>query len=183
MGKFEFKPPRPGPDYYTFAPRFYNWELTPKVAGHDKQVHLLDAYDPNNLPEGTPAWSREFILKGAELGYRFAPSIDNNWHVDGVAHDRVGIFGMLWGSFLNSLPSGNMGNLIVLPGTHHVLAHLFKTKGKCFHYDGQREKPKPLPDLRREGVADGCFYSLLVEAGDVVLAHPWLAHGVGVNLS
>ena len=32
-------------------------------------------------------------------------------------------------------------------------------------------------------MADGRPYELLVEAGDVLLAHPWLAHGIGGNRS
>ena len=76
-----------------------------------------------------------------------------------------------------------MGNLTIFPGTHHVLADILKYQGPYFYYDGKKEKPKPLPNIEREGIADGKPYALLVEAGDILLAHPWLAHGIGVNLS
>ena len=76
-----------------------------------------------------------------------------------------------------------MGNLTVHPGTYHVIADILKKKGPHFHYDGKKEKPKPLPELTREGIADGKCYSVIVEAGDVLLAHPWLAHGIGENRS
>lgn len=75
-----------------------------------------------------------------------------------------------------------MGNLILIPGSHHVVARHLR-KGQFFHYDGKTEKPKPLPSLKAPSICDGNFYSLLVESGDIVLAHPWLAHGVGTNLS
>ena len=34
-----------------------------------------------------------------------------------------------------------------------------------------------------EGIADGKCYSLCVNSGDIVIAHPWLAHGIGTNKS
>lgn len=80
-------------------------------------------------------WSREFIRNAAELGMRFAPSQDDNWHIDEVNFNQVGLFSLLWGSFINSLPKGNMGNLVIRPGTHHVIANLLKEKGKFFHYN------------------------------------------------
>ena len=43
--------------------------------------------------------------------------------------------------------------------------------------------PKPLVDLRCDNITDGEYYALTAEAGDVVIAHPWLAHGIGVNMS
>ena len=92
-------------------------------------------------------------------------------------------FSMLWGSYINSLPKGNMGNLTIKPGTHHVIAEMLREKGSFFHYDGKKEKAKPLPDLKKIGIADGKSYSLLVDAGDIILAHPLLAHGIGGNMS
>ena len=81
-------------------------------------------------------WSKEFIKNGNKLEYNFSPSIDNNWHIDGVAHNKIGIFSLLWGSFINALPKGNMGNLIVIPGSHHVVAKHLRN-GQFFHYDGK----------------------------------------------
>ena len=182
IGPFEFKH-WDGPGYYTFAPRFYCWSQTPKVAESKDQEHLIDPYDVKNLPDNLSDWSKEFLKNGAELGMKFAPSKDDNWHIDGIDYKSVSGFAMLWGSYINSLPRGNMGNLTVRPGTHHVIADLLKKKGPFFHYDGKKEKAKPLPELKREGVADGVFYSVIVEAGDVLLAHPWLAHGIGGNFS
>ena len=69
---------------------------------------------------------------------KFAPSQDDNWHIDGEDEDRTGLFSVLWGSYINALPKGNMGNLTVLPGTHHVIADIMKKKGKIFLYDGKK---------------------------------------------
>ena len=83
-------------------------------------------------------WSKEFLRNGAELGMKFAPTRDKNWHIDGVDYKAVSTFSILWGSYINSLPKGNMGNLTVLPGTHHVIADILKKKGPHFHYDGKK---------------------------------------------
>lgn len=76
--------------------------------------------------------------KSKELGIEFAPTKDNNWHIDGVDYNTVASFSMLWGSYINALPKGNMGNLNIMPGTHHVIANMFKKQGKTFHYDGKK---------------------------------------------
>lgn len=80
-------------------------------------------------------WSKEFLNNAAELGIKLAPVQDKNWHIDGVGYNKVGVFSILWGSYINSLPKGNMGNLIVCPGTHHVIADIFKNKGPYFYFN------------------------------------------------
>jgi ectoine hydroxylase-related dioxygenase (phytanoyl-CoA dioxygenase family) len=114
---------------------------------------------------------------------KLAPTVHNNWHLDGEDYKSISGFSILWGSYINSLPEGEMGNLLVYPGTHHVMADIFRKKGAIFHYDGKVEKPKPKPELRKEGIAEGKGYSLCVESGDIIFAHPWLAHGIGQNNS
>lgn len=149
IGPFTFKHHHPGPGYYTFAPRFYRWNKNPKAAEKDSDVHLIEPFDLKNLPNNMSEWSKEFLFNAAELGITFAPSKDDNWHIDGIDYNAISTFAVLWGSYINSLPKGNMGNLTVMPGTHHVIADLLRTKGKFFHYDGKKEKPKPLPKLNK----------------------------------
>ena len=58
---------------------------------------------------------------------QFAPAPkDKNWHLDGWDYKNVATFSILWGTYINSLPEGNMGNLLVYPGTHHIHANVFK---------------------------------------------------------
>ena len=73
--------------------------------------------------------------KGAELGYQFARSTDDNRHIDDMNFNKVGLFSFLWGSYINALPKGNMGNLTVVPGTHHVIASILKNEGSYFFND------------------------------------------------
>ena len=58
IGEFEFKHHHPGPGYYTFAPRFYQWAQNPKVAEKEKEVQLTDPYDPKKPPESMSEWSK-----------------------------------------------------------------------------------------------------------------------------
>ena len=83
-----------------------------------------------------------------------------------------------------------MGNLLVYPGTHHVVHEILREVGaedsKIWVDVRQGETVLPqekLPSLEREGVADGNAYEIIAKAGDVVIMHPWLAHGIGINIS
>ena len=69
-----------------------------------------------------------------------AKSNDDNWHIDGHNCNSVSTFNILWGVFINPLKEGGMGNLIVYPGTHHIIANVLKTEGPIFCYDGAKEK-------------------------------------------
>lgn len=80
-----------------------------------------------------------------------------------------------------------MGNLIVYPGTHYSIAKILKKTGakKSFWFDARKGESSPdqkqLPSLAKKGIADGEPYEVLGEPGDVVMMHPWLAHGIGLN--
>ena len=37
IGPFKFGHLSPGPGYYTFAPRFYNWDKAPRVAENEAE--------------------------------------------------------------------------------------------------------------------------------------------------
>lgn len=96
-------------------------------------------------------------------------------------------FDLIWGTFLSPLKRGNLGNLIVYPGSHYCISKLLHMKGArdSVWYDSKKgELPLPtLPSLCSAGVADGRPYEVLVKEGDVILMHPFLAHGVGTNVS
>lgn len=184
IGDFEFKH-HPGPGFYTFAPRFYRWASHPTMAKADQSQTVLP-FDVKDLPSNVTSEGREFLLHADAMGIKFAPGTENNWHLDGWDYNLVMMMSCLWGTYINSLPHGNMGNLIVYPGTHHVLAKHLRDKGPDWMYDGKKQKPTPQekwPKLCLPKISDGLAYQLCVEAGDIVLAHPWLAHGIGVNTS
>ena len=48
----------------------------------------------------------------------------------------------------------------------------------------ENKKPKETIEyLKKERVSDGNAYQVLADPGDIVLAHPWLAHGIANNES
>ena len=184
IGDFKFTH-HPGPGFYTFAPRFYRWASHPTVAKASQSQTVLP-FDTNQLPPDITPEGKEFVLHADAVGVKIAPSHDKNWHLDGWDYKSCMMMSCLWGTYINSLPHGNMGNLLVYPGTHHVLAKHLRDKGPDWMYDGKTQKPTPRekwPKLSLPKVSDGLAYQLCVEAGDIVLAHPWLAHGIGLNTS
>ena len=142
IGNFGFKH-FDGPGFFTFAPRFYRWASHPTTV-KASQSQTVCPYDVNNLPALFGDFGTAFLNKAGSLGIKLAPSHDDNWHLDGFDYSTVMGMNMLWGSYITSLPNGNMGNLQVFPGSHHTNAHHFKTKGtKGFVYDGKKTGPHP----------------------------------------
>jgi ectoine hydroxylase-related dioxygenase (phytanoyl-CoA dioxygenase family) len=118
---------------------------------------------------------------------KFAPCEFQNWHIDGWDVMQIAHFDLIWGTFLSPLQRGNLGNLIVYPGSHHCVSQFLREKGarNSVWYDHRKgEQPQsPLPSLHSAGVADGLAYEVLAKEGDVILLHPLLAHGVGTNVT
>ena len=48
---------------------------------------------------------------------------------------RVAHFGLLWGGYINTLGKGNMGNFRIIPGSHHSIASIFRTKGTNYFFE------------------------------------------------
>ena len=207
IGDFNFENHK-GLGAVTFAPRF-KWFSTfpsdstyfkPLFGDFFKNMVLISPYDTKNFPPKDNAWKREMILAASDIGIQLAPHHDSDannehhWHVDGMEHYGLAHFNLIWGAFLSDLPMGNMGNLIVFPGSHHVIHERLRDKGARHRSpDGKEylwhcrllgESPSARKfSLERPGVCDGRSVELIAEAGDVVLMHPFLAHGVGLNVT
>lgn len=183
VGAFEFKH-FSGPGFYTFAPRFHQWAQNPTSVAPRRSVTVAPFDTKGRMPDSD--FGKGFVRRGAALGMRFAASRDDNWHLDGEDYEQTMTFSILWGCYINALPNGGMGNLQVYPGSHHVLANVMRKRGAHWAYNG-KVRPAPTmrerPNLRAPGLCDGKPYQVCVDAGDVVIAHPWLAHGIGTNSS
>ena len=173
---------------FTFAPRFKDWAQNPgPVQAHDDDILVTTSppYDISNLPRNMSPWQQQFLLHASEFGVQLAPCANGNWHVDGWDVMSIASFDIIWGTYLTPLPRSNMGNLIVYPGTHHVIQKLLIDKGAqnsiWFDVRKGQTQSKALPSLELPGIADGKPYEVCVEPGDVVIAHPFLAHGIGHN--
>jgi hypothetical protein len=186
IGPFEFKH-HDGPGYYTFAPRFHKGSRTPTVdrEGEAGLEGTIPPLDPSALPGDMSGFAQRFVGDAAGLGISVAscPPGMANWHLDGQDYNSTMGMNMLWGSYLVDLPRGNMGNLLVYPGSHWHLAQHARDHGASWVYDGKTRGPAAQPSLDAPGVCEQQPFQVCAQAGDVVLAHPWLAHGIGYNLS
>jgi ectoine hydroxylase-related dioxygenase (phytanoyl-CoA dioxygenase family) len=96
-----------------------------------------------------------------------------HWHIDGMDRDVVAPFTLLCGVFLSDTLEDGCGQLTVYPRSHLTLGSLISERGaQVVAATGPRP---PLPGSQP--------LQLKVRAGDVVFAHPLLAHRVGINYS
>jgi ectoine hydroxylase-related dioxygenase (phytanoyl-CoA dioxygenase family) len=99
-------------------------------------------------------------------------------HVDGVPSPHNGVtagaisnFTALVGILLSDLPGGNAGNFTVWPGTHTLYEAYFREHGPESLLNGLPPVAMPEP------------VQITGKAGDIVIVHYMLAHGVTPNIS
>jgi Phytanoyl-CoA dioxygenase (PhyH) len=99
-------------------------------------------------------------------------------HLDGMHYANNGVpantiwnFTALVGIFLSDIPREFMGNLSVWPGTHRLYEEYFREHGPQSLLQGM--PPVTLPEP----------VQITAQAGDAVLCHYQLAHGITINVS
>ena len=99
-------------------------------------------------------------------------------HIDGIATSNNGVtpgeianFTALVGIFLSDVSQNDSGNFTVWPGTHHAYEKHLQTHGVQALVDGAPEIDLPSPE------------SIKARAGDAVICHYQLGHGMVPNLS
>jgi len=103
---------------------------------------------------------------------RLQPHIDGMHSPNnGVPRGTIASFTALVGVFLSDIPHPDMGNFTVWPGSHHVLERYFREHGPQSLLDGF-----PPVDIGRP-------QQITARAGDAVLCHYQLAHGIAGNAS
>ncbi|KAG7402375.1 hypothetical protein PHYBOEH_000083 [Phytophthora boehmeriae] len=141
-----------------------------------KYVEALVGADQVVPPQGA-----QIALRFPELGEPREPQ-GTEWHTDGMRQGRKHPFTLLAGVALSNVPEPLSGNLTVFPGSHLALHTRLTADGKLNGYDDECYKADSvwgdgtLPDL-------GVPVQLLASRGDLVLAHPNLAHRGGLNFS
>lgn len=90
---------------------------------------------------------------------------------NGVAANTIQNFTALIGVFLSTIPHDYMGNLTVWPGTHRLYENHFRQHGPQSLLEGM--PPITLPEPQQ----------ITAQAGDAVLCHYQLAHGIAGNAS
>jgi hypothetical protein len=160
-------------------PRFRARSYCPELQGTPEILHLLTA---------TPLWSVAEALIGTgkikpvssgQIALRFPtmeepsapqPHLDGMYTpTNGVPAGTIANFTALIGIFLSDVPGDLAGNLSVWPGTHHLYARYFQHHGPQSLLEGM-----PRIDLPAER-------QITARAGDAVLCHYQLAHGVAGN--
>jgi hypothetical protein len=98
-------------------------------------------------------------------------------HIDGISTPANGVppgtlyhFTALGGVFLSDVTGPARGNLTVWPGSHAVLADHLRREGPAAVVDRYPDLPLPAPR------------AIEARAGDAILAHYQLAHGIAPNL-
>ncbi|KAG7391319.1 hypothetical protein PHYPSEUDO_005268 [Phytophthora pseudosyringae] len=128
-----------------------------------------------------PPQGAQIALRFPELGESREP-LGTEWHTDGMRQGRLHPFTLLAGIALSNVSEPLCGNLTVFPGSHVSLQSRLTADGKLHGHDDECYKADSvwgdgtLPDL-------GTPVQLLTSRGDLVLAHPNLAHRGGLNFS
>ncbi len=142
------------------------------------------------LLNDSPLWSVAEAAIGAgkikpvnsgQIALRF-PSMDPprepHSHLDGmytptngVREGTIGNFTALVGVMLSDLPQPNAGNLAVWPGTHRIFERYFQEHGPQSLLEGMPRVEMPEPE------------QMTGTAGDAVICHYQVAHGIAGNAS
>jgi hypothetical protein len=124
----------------------------------------------NLVPPGEAQIALRFPTSGAGAG----PAVP---HIDGISSPGNGVppgtlyhFTGLAGVFLSDVPEPDRGNLTVWPGSHRLVERHLRHHGVGAIVDRFPELPLPPPR------------PILAQAGDGILAHYQLAHGIAPNL-
>ena len=126
--------------------------------------------------------TKVYPIGGAQIALRFPTMADPvqpaRPHIDGMYSPNNGVtegtisnFTALVGVLLSDLPEDNAGNFTVWPGTHRKYEKYFREHGPEALLNGMPpiEMPEPI--------------QIKGKAGDVVICHYQLAHGIGPNTS
>ena len=143
----------------------------PKVLTPAQSLAIFSATSPTDTP---PDPTKSSLLSSHLREERLQRG---GWHVDGMGKGKALPFSLLVACFLSDTPEDGAGQFTVFPGSHLYLSELLKSKGVDALYGESGAAARP--DI------PGMFpaVQLRVRAGDVCLAHPLLAHRVGINFS
>jgi len=97
------------------------------------------------------------------------------YHIDGMGENKLCPFSLLCGVALSDQSRPNCGNLHVFPGAH------LNPEVMAYYRDRIQDKEQSEGDPNKPNL--GKSVQVLLEPGDVVIAHQLLAHRAGINTS
>lgn len=162
-------------------PIFRSRSYCPELQGNTAISELLNASPLWELAESAVGVGRIRPVASGQIALRFPsmePASAPHAHIDGmytptngVKKGTIGNFTMLVGVLLSDLPGPDAGNLAVWPGTHRTFETYFREHGPQALLEGMPKVDLPEP------------VQITGRAGDAVLCHYQLAHGIAGNAS
>lgn len=166
---------------------------------YDSKKLSAAEFSPNmtHLCEMVRPYANQLLKREAEIvEAMYSVMLENSggfgggahWHLDGFGRIHSGgswndlpFFQLFIGIFLTELPSGEMGNLMVVDGGHRIISDWFKKTGKAeFDRNLHLDDPTGLVKKCRQ-MSMPLLKPVLVSSGDVVICHSLLPHSVDVN--
>lgn len=162
--------------------KFRSQTYCPELHGTPVITDLFDATPLRALMESAVGVGMLMPTGAGQIALRFPilqdPPPSPIAHIDGVYTPTNGVtkgsisnFTALAAVFLSDLPHEGMGNFTVWPGTHRANEAYFREHGTDILLT--QRPPVELPPARQ----------LCVQAGDAVICHYALLHGLGPNSS
>ncbi len=163
-------------------PRLRAQTYCPEVTRTPAITDLLNRTPALALAESVIGQGMIAPINSGQIALRF-PSMQDppsppRPHLDGMHTPTNGVpkgeirnFTMLLGVMLSDVPGPFAGNLAVWPGSHTIYERYFRERGPQSLLEGMPDVPIPAP------------VQLTGQAGDIVLCHYMLAHGVTPNVS
>jgi len=109
-------------------------------------------------------------------GFATKGRVGRNFHIDAGQNAALDVFNVLQGVALTDVQSDTAGSFHVLPGSHQQFAALFRDQptGAAVHWgEVKLAGQKKFLDQR--------MMVPHVQAGDIIIAHSFLAHGTSAN--
>ena len=118
----------------------------------------------------------DFVQLAATFpGFATKGGVGRNFHVDAGQQPALDVFNVLMGVALTDVESDTAGSLHVLPQSHELFAGLFRAQPEGPVHWGEVKLLGQKKFLSRRMVVPH------VRAGDIIVAHSFLAHGTSAN--
>ena len=122
----------------------------------------------------------DFVQFASTLpGFATKGGVGRHFHVDGGKDAALDVFNILFGVALTDVASDTAGGFHVLPGSHRAFAAAFARQPADTPVDWGKIKL----DTQRHLLPDAPLVVPRLKAGDVLVAHGFLAHGTSANAS
>jgi len=112
-------------------------------------------------------------------GFETRGGIGRNFHIDGGKEPSLAAFNVLFGVALTTVASDTAGGFHVLPGSHEKFSTAFRRQP----LDAPVHWGQVKLDGQRQFLAGARMVVPRLRAGDIIVAHSFLAHGTSANTS